>query len=125
VCGRFLPGNQAAVTTGLFRRQQAAELRAEAEALVAGVVADKGGEGELSTLQRAYVSHLADVVVMLRLLAADAAARGLLTPGGNPRRTVDTYLAVLDRFDRLAQRIGLRREARKLRSNLEAFIDGR
>jgi hypothetical protein len=121
-CRAFLPGNQVAVTTGQFRRQQPNELRAEVEAIVAGIIADKGGAGELSTIQKALVEEIGNVALLLRLFVADIAARGLFTERGAARRVFGDYLSALDRFDRLTSRIGLKREARPLRSNLEEFV---
>lgn len=123
-CQAFLDGNQEAVTTGLFRRQQPIELRVEAETFVAGIVADKGGPEDLATLKRKYIANLGDVSVVLRLLVADIEAAGLFTRRGNPRAVLATYLATLDRFDRLAQRIGLERQPRPVTSALD-FIEGR
>jgi hypothetical protein len=115
-CARFLSGNQAAVTTGLRSRQRAIEVRAEAEALMAGIIADRGGEADLSTLQRALIQQLGSLAVMLRLLVDDIAENDLLSPGRAPRRVYEAYLAGLATFDRLAQRIGLQRTARSVNS---------
>ena len=49
-------------------------------AFAAQVVTDLGGEGELSALERAYVAKLRDLEVTQRLLMADIAYRGLVTP---------------------------------------------
>ena len=123
-CQAWLPMNQAAVQAGLYRAQQPIELLAEAEAIVIGIIADKGGQDELSTLQREYVRELGRLTIMLRLLVAEIAEHGLLSPSRAPRRVFDAYLAGLDRFDRLAQRIGTKREARQLRTNLTEFVRG-
>lgn len=124
-CQSYLVGNPGPVTTGLHRAVQPPDVRAEAEAFAAGIIADKGGEAELSTLERGYVGNLATVATLLRLLTDDISARGLFTRGGSPRRSYTAFLAGIDRYDRLAQRIGTKRQARQLRSNMEAFIDGR
>jgi hypothetical protein len=113
-CGRWLPGNQAARELGLYARNQPADLRESVDTLAAGIVADRGGESELTTLERAYVGRLADVEITLRLIAADIAARGLLTPAGGVRNVYDKFLAGIDRWDRLAQRLGLGRHAKRL-----------
>ncbi len=121
-CQSFIDGNQAAVTAGLYRRQQPIDVVAEAEAFVGAIVADKGGEGELSAIQRRYARELGHLSTILRLLVADIAEQGLLSKNHAPRKVLAAYLDALDRFDRLAQRIGLKREARQLRSNLAAFV---
>lgn len=121
-CQAFMRGNRSAVETGLYRRQQPIELRREVDAIVAGIVADKGGESECSTLLKSYIRELGEVVLMLRLLVNDIAAHGLLSPSHAPRRVLDAYFAGVDRFDRLATRIGVKREARPLRSNLTEFV---
>ena len=56
--------------------------------------------------------RLAEVEVTLRLLAHDIAGRGLLTPSGGVRRVYDQLLAGVDRWDKLAQRIGVKRRVR-------------
>jgi hypothetical protein len=110
--GRFLTGNQVARRVGLYARQQPEGLREDVERLTAGIVADLGGEGELSTLERAYVNKIGDVEITLRLLAHDIARRGLLTPSGGVRHVFDSLLAGIDRVDRLAQRLGMRRRSK-------------
>lgn len=110
--GRFQAGNQAARQHGLYSRQQSEELREYVTQLKAGIVADLGGEAALSTLERAYVDRLGDVEITLQLLAADIARRGLLTHNGGVRRVYERLLSGIDRWDRLAQRIGLARRTR-------------
>ncbi len=44
------------------------------------VVADLGGEGELSTLERAYLARLRDLEITRTLPAADLETRGLVNP---------------------------------------------
>jgi hypothetical protein len=75
-------------------------------------VADLGGEGELSTLEKATAGHLGDIHTTLRLLVNDLVVRGMFTPAGNPRKTYDAFLKGLDRWDRYCQRLGLKRRAR-------------
>jgi hypothetical protein len=117
--GRFVPGNQVARQAGIYARQQPADLRERVNELTAGILSDLGGVDELSTLERAYVGRLAEVEVTLRLLAHDIAERGLLTPSGGVRRVYDQLLAGLDRWDKLAQRIGTKRRARPVQSATE------
>jgi hypothetical protein len=111
-----LPGNQANRKSGIYARPEhhPADLRQNAEELVTGILADLGGLGEISTLERATVQHIADVHTTLRLLVNDLVTRGFFTPGGNPRRSYESYLAGLAQFDRLAQRIGLARRTKRV-----------
>lgn len=113
VDGRLLPGNQARRTVGLYARQQPAGLREGVQDFAAGVIADLGGASELSTLEKAYVGRLGDVETTLRLLMDDIQRRGLLTHSGGVRRVYDELLSGIDRWDRLAQRLGLRRRAKQ------------
>src|SRR5262249_10134053 len=109
---RFQPGNQAAVQTGIYSVRKRAEVQARVAAFTGGIVSDLGGESELSTIERAYIDKLGDVEVTLRLLADDIASRGLLTPVGGVRRAYEQFLRGIDRWDRLAQRLGMKRRAK-------------
>ena len=58
---------------------------------------------------------LSEVETVCRLLVNDLVTNGIFTPGGRqPRATLDKYLAALAAWDRMAQRIGLDRKARKV-----------
>lgn len=112
-CGSFLARNQAARTHGLNARTVPADLRMDADQLKDAIVADLGGLPELSALEVSFVRKIADVEVMLGLLLADMAQRGILTPAGRKVRDVyPAFLAGIDRWDRLAQRVGLKRRAK-------------
>ncbi len=114
--GRFVSGNQVARQTGIFAVHQPPELLDSADAFAAQVLTDLGGERELSALERAYVAKLRDLEITQQLLMADIAHRGLVTPSGGVRRPFSAFLSAIDRFDRLAQRLGLKRRARKVQS---------
>ena len=120
--GRFVAGNQAARQTGLYARQQPADVRTAADDLMRGIVSDLGGESELSTLQASYVRKVADIEITIRLLTSDIARHGLLTPGGGVRPVYDKLLAGLDRFDRFAQRLGLERKAKPIAADPTAYL---
>ena len=113
-CGTFTAGNQEARRLGLQARHHPPELREAADDLMAGIVADRGGQNDLSTLEKAYIGKIGDVEICLRILIEDIARHGLLTPGGRRRDSYDMLLAGLDRFDRYAQRIGIPRKARQI-----------
>ena len=123
VCHCFLPGTQAARKSGIYAQHPPPDLLLVVDAMVTGIIADHGGEATLTTLERAYIKKLADVDITVHLLAADIARRGLLTPSGGVRNVYDKFLAGLDRWDRLAQRIGLGRRARQVPNPLD-FIQG-
>ena len=119
-CKGFLPGNQAARTHGLSARHVPADLRMDADQLREAIVGDLGGLENLSALEISYIRKLADVEVTLRLLLDDIQRGGMFTTGGRVRDTYPALLAGIDRFDRLAQRVGLKRRARRL-SIVEQF----
>src|SRR5437660_1690041 len=65
-CGSFLPANQDARKSGIYSRQPPpADLRERVDALRAGVIADRGGDAELSTLEHAYIEKLGDIDVTI------------------------------------------------------------
>jgi hypothetical protein len=114
--GHFMRGNAAALKGGVRRFETAGRLpdvlRQTVEEFREAVIADRGGVSELSTLESAYIRRLSEVETVARLLAADLASRGLTTPRGRVRGTFSRWLECLDRWDRLAQRIGTDRRSR-------------
>jgi len=124
MCHCFLPGTQAARKSGIYAQRQPMDLQARVDAMVAGITSDHGGEAALTTLEKEYIKKLVDVDITIQLLATDIARRGLLTPAGGVRNVYDKFLAGLDRWDRLAQRIGLGRRARQVPNPLD-YIQGR
>lgn len=124
-CRKFVPANQGARTHGIYSRQPPPEdLRVKVAELRSGVVSDRGGEAELSTLEHSYVEKLGDIDVTIRLLTHDIAVNGLLTPGGRVRDVYEKLLAGLATFDRYAQRIGLERRAKRVESLVEVMNHG-
>jgi hypothetical protein len=114
-CKSFLPANQLQRKTGIYSRQPPPpEIREKADELRAGVITDRGGLSELTTLELSYVEKLGDLDVTIRLLTHEIATNGLLTPGGNVRAVYDKLLAGLAAFDRYAQRIGVERRQRSV-----------
>jgi hypothetical protein len=110
--GTVREGNQTARKHGVRAFEQRGPaalpdvLRQTVEEFREAVIADRGGLTELSTLEAAYIRRLAEVEATARLLAHDLASRGLTTPRGRVRGTFSRWLECLDRWDRLAQRIG-------------------
>lgn len=114
--GRFLPGNAEARTAGvrvfMDRGELPEELRPALDRFVAQVIADQGGDTDLTAIRGGYVRRLGELEGCLLLLAADLQARGLMTARGRVRNTYTLFLQTLDRWDRLAQRLGMSRIAR-------------
>jgi hypothetical protein len=111
-CQSWLVGNPGPRTTGVYARQQPADLVMTADELERGIVADLGGIENLSTLERSHIRKLRDLEITIRLLAGDIARNNLLTPGGRVRDVYGAFLNGLDRFDRYSQRLGLKRRAK-------------
>ena len=125
--GHFIPGNQAAYRHGVRSFEQRGPaalpdvLRQTVEQFRTAIIADRGGALELSTLETAYIRRLSEVEAVARLLAADLARRddlgrpiGLMTARGRVRGTFSRWLEAIDRWDRLAQRIGTDRRTRSM-----------
>ena len=66
----------------------------------------------MSTLEQAYCRRLGETEAVVRLLASDLATRGLFTPRGRVRNTFQRWTEAVSQWDRLAQRVGLGRQAR-------------
>lgn len=88
------------------------EMRSELAAFRAGVEVDQGGTAELTTIGNGYVRRLAEAESVVQLLGRDLQERGIFTPRGRMRSTFHAYLQAVDRWDRLAQRLGLERKAK-------------
>jgi hypothetical protein len=117
--GHVLAGNTAAQTHGAWsfergrgRESLPALMRDSVDGFRESIISDLGGEANLTTLQAAYVRRLSELEAVTRLVAADLAKRGLLTPKGRVRPTVAKWLEVLATWDKYAQRVGIERRAR-------------
>jgi hypothetical protein len=119
--GKFTAGNQAARQTGAYAQYQPLDVRELADEFMAAVLNDIGEDEPLSTLQRAYVRRLGDVGVLLDVLAHDMKQRGIFTPAGGTRRVVEHYLQAIDRWDRLAQRIGTKPRFKRVPTLMEVL----
>ena len=113
--GRFIAKNEASLKHGLYRHEQPADLVESVDAFKANVVTDLGGEAEMSELEKSYVDKLGFLEVASRLLVSDLGRNGVILPGGRrPRESLDKLLSVIDRWDRLAQRLGMGRKTKPL-----------
>jgi len=111
-CKSFLLKNQKSRRSGTFAKYQPADVILTADELFDGVVSDKGGVAEMSTLKRSLAAKLRDADILLSLNKRTIVKDGVETPTG--RRAHDRYLAALDRFVRLAMLLGLDREAKRV-----------
>ena len=120
--GHGMRGNQLHRVHGAYSfrdqgdRVVPADLRTSADDMLAGIIADKGGTENLTTLKREYAQQVRTLRVMLDLIGNYFVRNGLTTPRGRIRSAVNKYLEVFDRFDKAAQRLGLEREARQVPS---------
>ena len=114
--GKFAAGNQAARQHGTFAVHQPPELLEVVDGFETELLSDLGGARVLSTLERSCVANLRALKMTLMLLAADIETRGLVTPHGGVRRSYAAFLAGVDRFDRLSQRLGMKRRTKRVPS---------
>jgi hypothetical protein len=100
--GHALPGNQLHRTHGAYSfrdrgdRSVTETLRQSADDMAAGIIADKGGVENLTTLQREFINQLRNLRIMADLLAHDLDARlyrfgQAIGPGREPRQVADVY----------------------------------
>jgi hypothetical protein len=119
VRGHFIVGSQQRLTHGAraFERHGdaavPADVRMTADDMLAGIIADKGGANNLTTLKRELAQQARNFRVMLDLILHDLVRNGVTTKGGRVRSAVSKYLEIFDRFDKVAQRLGLERDARE------------
>jgi hypothetical protein len=122
VRGHFIVGSQQRLTHGAraFERHGdavvSADVRLSADDMLKGIIADKGGTQNLTTLKRELAQQARNFRVMLDLILHDLVRNGVTTKGGRVRSAVSKYLEIFDRFDKVAQRLGLEREAREAMS---------
>jgi hypothetical protein len=117
--GHALVNNGLARTTGEYARQHPADVVERADALLEGLVADLGGEDEMTALERAAASKLRAVEILfennIRVFVAEA-------PGSKlGQRAHDNALSAIDRFVRLAGLLGTKRRARQVGNLAEQF----
>jgi len=114
--GRFLPGNIAALRHGARSQRPGAELYPEAAAALRAtedaILSELGGAGVVSTTRRELVTQFVRATAVAEVLAQDFIAHGVVTSKGHTRRSVATWLQVIDRAHRLAGAIGLERQAK-------------
>jgi hypothetical protein len=84
------------------------------EAFRVGLESDQGGADEIETIRRGYVHRLTEAETLVRLLGHDLRVNGVFTVKRRVRSTVGVYLSAVDRWDKLAQRLGMGRRQRDL-----------
>lgn len=116
--GTVRAGNEVALKHGMRRFEQRGELppdlRVTTEEFRESLISDQGGAEELTAIRAGYVRRLTEVETCVRLLSNDLVQRGLFTPRGRVRNTYSRLLETIDRWDRLAQRLGLERKTRRV-----------
>jgi hypothetical protein len=111
-CGTFLAGNQAARTSGVYAKQQPLEIMMTADQVLDGLVADKGGTSEMTTLERSAAAKVRDVEILLALNKQTIIRDRLASRSG--QRAHDRYLAATDRWLRLVDKLGMGRRSKRV-----------
>jgi hypothetical protein len=113
-CQSFLPSNQVARTSGVYARELPPDLRERIEELRANITSDRGGDTELSTLDRWYIQKLCRLDAVIQLIEHEADTRGWFTRSGRPRALLDKLQSLLLTADRFAQRVGQKRQPKHI-----------
>lgn len=125
--GHAMRGNQLHRTHGAFsfRDRGVAALpdpmRLSVEDFRDGIVRDLGGAEELSTIMHGHVRRLGELETTCRLLASHLAQHGIFTPRGRVRSAYTQWLLTLDRWQKVAERIGVERKLKSVPS-LSAYL---
>lgn len=129
--GRFLPGNSAALVHGLrSERARNALLPGQEERLAvlaerrSALQEDLGGAAALGVIKQDMAQRFIELEVIADTLAADLVRHGVITAKGKQRAAVTTYLAVVDRLNKLAQTLGLERREKQI-PTLDAYLASR
>lgn len=124
--GRFIAGNAESLTHGARRYELRGALpddvRAALDAFRSDLESDRGGRSEMGAIESGYVRRLTQLEGVLELLGQDVATHGVMTQRGRPRAAYRAFLDTLATWDRLAQRLGLERKARRVSETFEAAI---
>ena len=113
-CGAFLPGNEANLRHGLRRYQTDGtlpiELAEQIRRFREELVADQGGETEMTAVRRGMVDKLVDLEVGARLLMSEVVRRKIDSRPG--KAAYSMLLGTLDRWHRFAVSVGAERRAK-------------
>ena len=122
--GQFAPGHAVTVKSGVHSEQLASlpEVQAWHAAQVAAIVADLGGEPELSTLKRAHVVEAARLGLVVAALGDELLAGGPLTRSkGRARAALMLYLDTHARWVHASKLVGLERRTKGVTTFAEAL----
>ena len=116
--GTVRPGAALHLTHGAYaegpRRAQLADRLGDLAGFRAALESDHGGADTLTTIRAGYVRRLTEVEGLCRLLGSDLVTRGIFTAKGRVRNTFGAFVTAVEKWDRLAQRLGLERRTRDL-----------
>lgn len=120
--GTFARRNRVALTHGGRSRQvREAQLPGQVEVRVqradkrAAILADLGGESQVSQLQQDLIDRYVELDTVAAWLGGHLVAHGPLTAKGRHRAALSAYVSVVDRVHRLATALGLARRPRPVR----------
>ena len=112
--GQWVLGNPGPRTHGLYVAQSAA-FHADVRELAQQIITDLGGPSELSAVQLRAAGNLATVQITINQIVGFLASHGVMrVRGGAVRPAYQHFLIALDKFQRLATLVGLRRHARRV-----------
>ena len=126
ICGRFLPGNNAALTHGQYRYRATGalptDLRVSVDDFRDALVNAQGGLEELDQVpvRAGLVRLLVDCEVGTRLLMHEVVKRGVDTKPG--RAAYDRWLQTVDRWQRIAGSLGVERRAKDVTDTFDAAL---
>lgn len=115
-CGCFLRGNQSAVSHGLYRYRDRGtlppNLKVSVDEFREQLILDQGGLDGLSAVRAGLLRLLVDAEVGRRLMMNMVIARGAESKSG--RAAYDRLLATIDRWLRIAEKLGVERKPREV-----------
>lgn len=121
-CGRFLPGNAAAVTHGARRSLASTDAQAAIAAKREELIAHLGGDA--STIQIDLATDYARVDTLIETVAENIERAGLFTGKGRTRAAASMLLTLMERRLRLATTLGLERRVKQL-PDISAYMSSR
>jgi hypothetical protein len=122
-CGRFLPGNTSGYRHGLsaYQRTRALppDLRVSVEEFRESLISAQGGLTTLDEepVRAGLVRLLVDCETGRRLLMNEVVRRGIDSKAGG--RAYDRLLATMDRWDRVASKLGIARRSRPVVNGMD------
>jgi hypothetical protein len=128
---RFQKGNTAALKHGLrSKRAQLGllpgqeDLRAMLSSRRQRLHDEEGGTPDMKLLLEDWLERYQRVWILATTLESRIEQEGIVTGKGRTRATVTLYLSLVDRLNKMAERLGFERKAKQVPS-LEAFLQQR